>query len=83
MLTDKKLQNILIETSKIANPFGINDICLYFNLPRNHDGKEILDCEYGINAKMIGKFVQRSMVFRRSDTKSSSHVRWEYVGDKD
>lgn len=79
MLSDKKLEKILIEVSKTTNPFSINDICLYFGLPRNVGGRETLDLEYGINGYVVARFVKKSDNFKRFETKSNSHALWEYL----
>ncbi|MCK9575980.1 MAG: hypothetical protein M0R51_08550 [Clostridia bacterium] len=78
-LNDKKLLLVMQEISEKTNPFGINDFCLFYNLARNSAGRETLDLEFGIESKRVGRLVRKSNDFKKFDTKSSSHVRWERI----
>lgn len=79
-LTDKKLESILTEVSKISNPFNINDVCLYYDIPRGKEGRERLDLEYGISSHVISHFVMKSDKFKRAETRTNGgKALWERV----
>lgn len=80
-ISDKKLESILTEVSiNVANPFNINDVCLYFNIPRGKEGRERLDLEYGISSHVISHYVMKSDKFRRAETRTSGgKALWERV----
>lgn len=83
MLTDKKLIGVLRAVAHESNPFGINDICLYYGLPRNCNGRDILEGEQGITAKRVGRLVMNHNDFVRADGVSNGHVKWICLSVRD